>query len=1134
MSKNTKKIVTIGLAFALGVTLVPAQVQGQTAEELQAQIQQLLQTIAALQAQIAGMGQTTPATPSYQFTRNLTVGSTGEDVRQLQIFLNAQGYTLSSTGAGSPGNETTYFGPRTRDAVSRFQQAHGITPTAGYFGPITRAKVHELMAASPTQPVTPGPTVPTDGVVARLASGNPASATVPKGASGVVFLEFELAGNGTVNSLTFERSNFGAVSDFTNVYLYEGNTRLTSGRTLNSTTHQVFFAGLNLSVSGVRTLRLVADIATGATAANEHRFSLVQATGTPAPSGLPQAGNVMRVGGVTVGTIEVSATSTPANPSVGQTGALLAEFELSAGSAEDVSIGRMALTHGGNLARGRITNLELRAGGQTIATASGLDGNDRITFVLSNPYLLEKGQVETFRVYGSIASDARSDDTIALYFDSAADISAVGATYGYPVTPTITGFNSSSAAATLTLQAGDVTVIFDGPVAGDIALRANDVVVHKFSITAHNNIEVRNLRVGIAITAGAAGDPEFNDVKVWDADTNSVLTSATNVTSSTGTVVFNDPINIASGQTRNFAVSVDVDASNDNGDTITVTLNNFNSTDVRNLDNNTFVDTTDIVGTPATGNLQTVATPQLDVQLSGSPSSQTLVRGAQNANLVGFAFRAIADDITVTSVKVYASSTSGTLTASEIQSLKLMDGTTQVGSTRSLSADGVAFSATFDNLSFTIDKGQTKNLVVVGNISSDATNGDVYYVYLNALGNVSARDSGNRTLGSTAITGTTANSTNNVTVSVASTGTVSSSAAPTDTENEAGIVVADGERVLSKFRFAAANEDMTVNNLRLLVNQTSSATATTTAVAKYVPQVRLYDGTTLLGTYTVQASGDNAGVVFVQNLGWVIPKDSNKTLTVKGVLSSITTDRPSGQSVYAHLQSSGFEAQGQTAKDTSITALTGNQKVIYKTQPTLSVASAGDNLRAGESAVLRFTVAADSKEQVAWKKVQVRVSMTGATMTAVDAAPGLTGNVRLRDVTLGQNVNIATAFSGATNTTGQAAITGGNTNYVSLVLDQEQIVAAGGTKTYELSLTFTDLAETGTVSSAVRLHLTEATLVNATTYANVEESLTGASSADPSFIWSDYSAANHSETTSDWANGVYVKELPSQNITTTK
>lgn len=92
-----------------------------------------------------------PAMPAVgSFTRALTLGSTGADVLALQQVLNADGVTVASSGPGSPGSETSYFGPLTRDAVQRFQLKYGIVadssdPGYGFVGPKTRAKINQLL-----------------------------------------------------------------------------------------------------------------------------------------------------------------------------------------------------------------------------------------------------------------------------------------------------------------------------------------------------------------------------------------------------------------------------------------------------------------------------------------------------------------------------------------------------------------------------------------------------------------------------------------------------------------------------------------------------------------------------------------------------------------------------------------------------------------------------------------------------------------------------------------------------------------------------------------------------------------------------------------------------------------------------
>lgn len=99
---------------------------------LTAQIQTLLAQIAVLQGK---------SSSSASFSRDLETGSTGDDVRALQAYLNSHGFAVASSGAGSPGNETNRFGGLTRAALIKFQKAKGITPPAGYFGPKTRAYI---------------------------------------------------------------------------------------------------------------------------------------------------------------------------------------------------------------------------------------------------------------------------------------------------------------------------------------------------------------------------------------------------------------------------------------------------------------------------------------------------------------------------------------------------------------------------------------------------------------------------------------------------------------------------------------------------------------------------------------------------------------------------------------------------------------------------------------------------------------------------------------------------------------------------------------------------------------------------------------------------------------------------------
>ena len=97
---------------------------------------------------------------AYTFSKPLSIGTEGEDVLQLQKLLNQNQYTqIAQEGIGSPGNETNYFGQKTKDAVIRFQNMYaqeilipnGLSSGTGFVGMSTLSFLNTLQ----NQTVTP-------------------------------------------------------------------------------------------------------------------------------------------------------------------------------------------------------------------------------------------------------------------------------------------------------------------------------------------------------------------------------------------------------------------------------------------------------------------------------------------------------------------------------------------------------------------------------------------------------------------------------------------------------------------------------------------------------------------------------------------------------------------------------------------------------------------------------------------------------------------------------------------------------------------------------------------------------------------------------------------------------------------
>lgn len=90
---------------------------------------------------------------AYTFTQTMRVGSEGQDVKELQKLLNIIPTTqVAQEGVGSPGNESTYFGEKTKQAVIKLQNLFsdvilkpvGLTTGTGFVGKGTIAFLNQF------------------------------------------------------------------------------------------------------------------------------------------------------------------------------------------------------------------------------------------------------------------------------------------------------------------------------------------------------------------------------------------------------------------------------------------------------------------------------------------------------------------------------------------------------------------------------------------------------------------------------------------------------------------------------------------------------------------------------------------------------------------------------------------------------------------------------------------------------------------------------------------------------------------------------------------------------------------------------------------------------------------------------
>jgi hypothetical protein len=107
--------------------------------------------VGAVVALVLAVSVTTSTFAAYTHTGLLKMGMTSSQVMSLQQTLNGGGFLISTTGAGSPGMESMYFGAKTKAAVMSFQMAKGLTAD-GVVGAQTGTALSAMTGGSVSYP----------------------------------------------------------------------------------------------------------------------------------------------------------------------------------------------------------------------------------------------------------------------------------------------------------------------------------------------------------------------------------------------------------------------------------------------------------------------------------------------------------------------------------------------------------------------------------------------------------------------------------------------------------------------------------------------------------------------------------------------------------------------------------------------------------------------------------------------------------------------------------------------------------------------------------------------------------------------------------------------------------------------
>lgn len=1152
-------------------------------------IEQLSAQIVALQAQLTALSgaASAPAAGKCSFTKALTVGSTGDDVKCLQQYLNGAGHKVAASGAGSPGSESTYFGSLTRAAVAKWQAANGVAPAVGYFGPLSQAKYNSVVVAAPVTPAVPGAPVVVavgSGLTVTAPADQPAATLAPESAARVPFVKAVLTasadGDVNVKSVTVERGGLADDASIDGVLLLdEDGTQIGNTKTLSSDHKVVLDGGLVVKAGTSKVITIAANMVAdnSGRAGQVAKLSVVavNAGTTQVNASLPIGGNGMTINAtLDIGTVTMSIGSldpgSANTKNVGTKGYYTASVKASVGSAEDVTFESIRFNQAGSAAASDLANVMVVSGGTEYPATVSSDGKYYVAKFASGLKVTKGSNVEFSVKVDLVNGSARTFDFDIL---RKSDIVVKGNTFGYYA---LAGGGSSGAASAGafstnqepffnayagTIDKGSVLVSSSSKVpAANVPIDVSDTLIGGFLIDVKGEpAQISSFRLTYAFSGTGTGT-DLVGVKLTDV--NGAILSGPKDGVAAG-ITFTDTFTLPVGE-NHILVKGKLDTSFANNATVQVQVDPDDSITVKGTVTGLAI--TASPTTAVTSNTQTVKAGALNMSVAATPFGQNVVRGVNSYLFTTFTFDAgsSGENARVTSVKIRQTViTNGQ--QDQVNSCTLWDGATALNTGSDVQNPSDPTTGTTNDLTFTltnnliVPKGTIKNIDLKCNISSSATADSSQRFGLNDT-------TGTAVVGaSTGQAVTEAVTTNDgpvMTIKGAGSFTV---AKDTSSPQASYILAGKTDVSMTVLGYSASDEAIDIKEITLTY---ASGTASTSDFLK----ATVWDGATKIGEASWAGTATNATSTFTAP--FVVPKDGSRLLTIKADIGSINSIASTTAGRLLAINYNGISSSsgtgvssGQKLGSSTGGDISGSSMQIMKSVLTLAKVAVPSTVIPQTDAILyRFKVTADAAGPVALYKLTFTVSSSSISATTsnfrVFAYTDSAFSIKAYDnnPTNGANVDCVSLSnidddadgcrtSPVTNTSSTASTTdvvwffGPVANVAST--SESVVVPAGLTYYFELRGDITNpgsgtgnsiqVSLLGDATRPVRITGSNAAPTGNSAFHDLARGFLGtaagvaAQSANNDFVWSPVSTSSATSTT-DWTNGFLVPGLPSTNM----
>ncbi len=990
----------------------------------------------------------------------------------------------------------------------------------------------EVPALSDASQQATGDVVSEGGLSVSLSSDSPSGQTIPAGATNVALMGVKLMANDadvSVSNAVFHFTGVADVSVFDNLYVYWNGQRLTNGKTINSTTRDVTFSSLDIEIAqgDTETVWLTGDIDTGSFGSAGVSFELesedsVTSTASSISGSFPVASHSNTLtDAASVGTVTINETGSISDVTIGEQEAEIAKFTI-AGQDEDAMIEALTL----NVDKAD-DHMDYQLWQSTTLIADGESiGNDLVLFSFDDAYTILDGNTKTFTVTATIGGDP--NDEIHTSLEESSDLTAIGGDFGFGMLVTNNyGDDSSSTCLTsaddcsfATIIGGKLTFAMNGPSsANDLQIGGDNQDIMDFTLTSQNAATLNSIEFDITGTnfCDGSSDANYENFEIID-ENGTVLMGPEEFTTCVSassdetaqTLVFNDEFDMVAGTSMELSLVADIldTGTAASGNTILATMDSSETSAEDDQGNDLTVGTDIIPLANLIGNTFTLTNASLTINLAGTPSSASVVKGTDGVDMVGFSFTAgEASDILVSDATFHVLVDSdgndtfdeaGDITAlaaqDHIETCSLYDGDgVLIDGPESVDSDA---NVSFSGFDWTIASSGTELLVVncdLANVAVVATPDD-YAVEIALNTDVTAEDADGDEITPTLTDG---NTTDTIEIGVTAAGTLTTALG--GDSPDADIVIGSSSNIeVGVYRFTSTVEAFTVNEITVANGGTAAA------VGNVYLTYEDSDGETVTASSVFAGSSAT-----FDGLDLYVPADDTADVTVTVDTASVSNSggAASGNTIVITLDADTVQYTGLSSQTTTTDAGTDATASIFtlrKTRPTLAIASgspSGEGIP-GLNEVLRFNLSADSHGYVVLDELTFKMTSTdngGESNPDWNECGSSSPNMAVADFSFYNVDNLSDDLEGSdsdwTVLDSAGAACASNTDLTFIVLDLTSSITidAGTTETYALYADTTGAA-TGTSGDSVRFEIPRDSDV---------ASLGGATDPDGSIIWDD-------------------------------